>query len=882
MLNFNSIQGTSLKIAYNPNPKGIIQFVGAFVFGSFPENSYKYLFQYLYKQGYSIIIHRFPFNLFQFEHFPVAIELLTNLYKARVKIIEKLKEIYPKQLDFYVNDANYFWLGHSLGCKYILLLEILSDSDKKRRNQILELSLRSEHQYELYNAIEKLDLEREQAELLIGRILNRPYKMGSYFIRDQPSLLLAPEFNNTIQLLNLSFRPSSRFGFPNRQEMKSLIEKSTELFKLMSLISFNLDGLAYDDVDYLKDQLQLRGFLPFLHKVFFGGHFEPQGLHLEQLALCIDLILQELRKRQQQGASKTVQCEHEQCCGLEIEKTEKNSYDIILVGSGNGACGFLSKYLEQFQDSDQNDHKILVLEAGNSFFETSDITHQNNWTKSYSEGEIFQLHNAQTKDGLPIISGWANTMGGGGSINYAMIYESSSWLSTHFGQEVYYWNDIKQQLEERLDCINPSQQKTALTQHIIEAATSFQGFNPPNSHNRIPSYQDLHHCKSNQIYLFPTQFNSFGQRTHSGVSLINWASNLIELKNQHLVTKLIFNEPESGALNCKAVQVKDLNTGIIKYSFLKKNGRVILCAGAATPRLLMPYREKLNNTEIGKYVSDHIAIPIGIYLIKERLQLTPKDVYVPIFAKTIWQPEECTSGRETVCSLEFFAGNLEQLWLYLSHIYLAFALCNGLKKQVIRKPTLFRFYKQLGFIISKLNRNFNLLENINLITAIVKFNPAKEGEYSDEDNCINLGFFEKTDTEPLFAQDIQVADDVISEQLIPLIEKLGKKPHPIVRFFLRLYGLPYDASQVQKYLKRYSKNYLLSQQHMAGGCLFGKAISTGANNPHDTGKVFGASNVHVADLSASPLPRVSSQMTAYLIGFHVATQLSSTNKSSSP
>jgi hypothetical protein len=38
--------------------------------------------------------------------------------------------------------------------------------------------------------------------------------------------------------------------------------------------------------------------------------------------------------------------------------------------------------------------------------------------------------------------------------------------------------------------------------------------------------------------------------------------------------------------------------------------------------------------------------------------------------------------------------------------------------------------------------------------------------------------------------------------------------------------------------------------------------------------VFGTSNVHVADLSAVPLPRVSPQMTAYLIGYHVSTQLS--------
>ncbi|MGD1853924.1 MAG: hypothetical protein ACFB2W_06685 [Leptolyngbyaceae cyanobacterium] len=62
--------------------------------------------------------------------------------------------------------------------------------------------------------------------------------------------------------------------------------------------------------------------------------------------------------------------------------TDANVYDMIIVGSGNGACGFLSKYL----DKDDLSSKILVLEAGKAFFDTSDITHQNSWAKSYAEG----------------------------------------------------------------------------------------------------------------------------------------------------------------------------------------------------------------------------------------------------------------------------------------------------------------------------------------------------------------------------------------------------------------------------------------------------------------------------------------------------------------
>ena len=60
---------------------------------------------------------------------------------------------------------------------------------------------------------------------------------------------------------------------------------------------------------------------------------------------------------------------------------------------------------------------------------------------------------------------------------------------------------------------------------------------------------------------------------------------------------------------------------------------------------------------------------------------------------------------------------------------------------------------------------------------------------------------------------------------------------------------------------------------MSGGCVLGKATDLGLRSPQDTGKVCGSSNLFVADLSASPLPRVSPQMTAYLIGHHIATQL---------
>ena len=573
--------------------------------------------------------------------------------------------------------------------------------------------------------------------------------------------------------------------------------------------------------------------------------------------------------------------------------TDANVYDMIIVGSGNGACGFLSKYL----DKDDLSSKILVLEAGKAFFDTSDITHQNNWAKSYAEGKILQLHNAQTADDIPIISGWACTMGGGGSINYAMMYESSHWLSRHIGKDVAYWDKLKDELGAKLnciDCIDPEKQNTELTQQILRTA-ALEGFNPPNPHHYsrgIPSYQDFPHDTSNQLYLFATPFNRFGQRTHSGVSLIDWFDKRIELKTQCQVTQLEFEENKTGESRCEAVHVK--YTGKTKANsatkfLLSETGRVILCAGAATPRLLISHRTKLNNYEIGKDASDHIAIPLGIYRLKKKLHVTPeavveqeipltsKDNYMPVFATTVWQAEQDNgSENRIVCTIEFFAGNFERLWYFVSHLYLAFLLLNCIKRWMIQSPRLFDALKRIRLTIEKSNTIFNLGEETELITAIIKFNPAEEGEYLSDNNRINLNFFKTSDRDTSSNQDKEVAKKVIAERVLPLMDRLGDKPPWLIRLVLRVMRIPFEENQINTYLKCYSKNYLLSQQHMAGGCLFGKAIDKGLDAPQATGKVKGTNNVYVADLSASPLPRISPQMTAYLIGFHVATQLSET------
>lgn len=548
-------------------------------------------------------------------------------------------------------------------------------------------------------------------------------------------------------------------------------------------------------------------------------------------------------------------------------------YDMILVGSGNGACGFLSQYLQTVHLG-----CIAVLEEGEDFFNTSEITHQNNWTESYAEGNVFKLHQALTPKGTPIISGRACTMGGGGSINYTMIHESSEWLAQHIGHSVEYWQTLKAELNQKFHRQDPAKKLSSVTQHILLTAERF-GFVPSqNAIEHIPNYVE---GDSKLLHLFPTQFNQFGQRTNSGVSLVDWCDQRIHLKTRCKVLKLEFAEEQA---RCQGVLVQYLDTGNIEHLHLAEQGKLILCAGGATPQLLWPHRELLQNYQIGQHVSDHIVLPLGIYLLDQNIEVLPRDVYVPIFATTTWKPVQ--QGEATVCCFDFFSGDFERLWFLISHLYLAFLLPNWLKRIVLRVPWLFYVMKNLiRMLIQLINFMTNLWwgcsrlvqgkswhQNVNLVTAIVKYNPAIEGCYEDDGSQIRLNFF-TADAKSQFNQDQELAKSVITAQLA-MLNSLGKQPSRLFQFIYRLFTkIPYEEKQVEKYIDVYSRKFLLSEQHLSGGCLFGKAIDKGIDHPQKTGKLYGSANVYVADLSSVPLPRISPQMTAYLIGFHVAKQL---------
>ncbi|MEX1323373.1 MAG: GMC family oxidoreductase N-terminal domain-containing protein [Synechococcaceae cyanobacterium] len=533
---------------------------------------------------------------------------------------------------------------------------------------------------------------------------------------------------------------------------------------------------------------------------------------------------------------------------------------------------------------------MLVLEEGENFFETSDITHQRNWSRSYAEGDIFRLHQALTSDGLPILCGRACTMGGGGSINYTMIFESPEWLHENIGRDPAYWRRCMQELVEALQPREPVLTDLA---HYVCGKLQKAGYSL--NRDRVGAVPVLPEDHQSLIHPFPTQFDPFGQRVHSGVSMLEWEGNSqLDFCTGQRVSKLLL-EPGPDGHRCVGLELWDHGSDEPRHLYLAADARLILCAGAASPSLLLEHRELLGNPAIGQEVNDHILLPFGIYLLPPELEVSLKDQYVGLMA-TSWpldhtaRSENTPSNQPVVANLDFFAGKVGTLLYLLAHLLIAFWLPNPWKRRMMRWPALFTLLKRLSLaLVALFNGLDQLLSQLrhpfasqrpphNLIAAILKFNIARSGHYTNPKpgDSKRLGALPLPITLECFAAgsaDAKVAQAVICQHL-PLMDDLGLRPHPLMQWLIRLLArLPYKDDQVESYVRHYRLYDLLTEQHLAGGCLFGSALDRGLEDPSRTGLVQGSSNIHVADLSAAPLPRVSPQMTAYLIGHHVGRQL---------
>jgi hypothetical protein len=282
-LNFEPVSSSWL--ALHPEPKGVIQFIGGTFFGLLPTVSYRYLLRELFAAGYTVIA--LPFRV-TFNHWSVALNLLEEQYALRDELVKRAKKAgYPYEL--YQKSSSYFWIGHSLGCKYIGLLELLSD-----------------------------DSWREEVEACINEATRQEIEallVEKDVILNQPSLLIAPDISDTeTSVPRILARFLEAFGLgvkPTRQQTFCLIERS-KLFNLTAIISFKDDTVAgskqkesrgKNDVRRLLEELEGKNLI---HQEIAGKHLEPVGVQVDDYIVDLnplDKFIKPLSQRELEGVA---------------------------------------------------------------------------------------------------------------------------------------------------------------------------------------------------------------------------------------------------------------------------------------------------------------------------------------------------------------------------------------------------------------------------------------------------------------------------------------------------------------------------------------------------------------------------------------------------
>lgn len=238
-------------VALHPQPRGVIQFIGGAFFGTFPTFFYDHLLQELYREGYTLIALPFRFSL---QHWQIAYSLLDEQHRLR-QYLPELAEHQGYDTCLYRQVSRYQWLGHSLGCKYIALLELLSG-----------------------------DAEAV-AKAMPNSLVKRYYSTRG--IWSQGSVLLAPDISDLesaipidslaalLKRLHIDVRP-------DRQQTLDLIRQSA-LFNLTAMISFDQDGVAGSLSDRDPDSSDMLWLCQYLQtksaliQELSGKHLEPLG-----------------------------------------------------------------------------------------------------------------------------------------------------------------------------------------------------------------------------------------------------------------------------------------------------------------------------------------------------------------------------------------------------------------------------------------------------------------------------------------------------------------------------------------------------------------------------------------------------------------------------
>ncbi|BAT52140.1 unknown protein [Nostoc sp. NIES-3756] len=297
-------------VALHPKPKGVIQFIGGAFFGTFaPMLFYRYLLRYLFDNGYTIIL--LPFN-FTFDHYVEAGFLIKEEYEIIPELIRRAK-FAGYDYKAYLSDRNFSWIGHSIGCKYVALLEAFSAlprEPEQLEEVIRDIVTKTSNPSETAKNERKIQTIVQNLESLINDLKQRraratqliKYYLGkeqdtywdrredpnidktyfkNLFIKGQTSILLAPVNSGTdsaIPKFLAKFIDKLGWGVkPTPQETFALIQ-ATNLFNLLGLVSFKSDKLAKSTCEWFVNTFKKPP--TDLQNNLAGGHLKPLGIKL--------------------------------------------------------------------------------------------------------------------------------------------------------------------------------------------------------------------------------------------------------------------------------------------------------------------------------------------------------------------------------------------------------------------------------------------------------------------------------------------------------------------------------------------------------------------------------------------------------------------------
>jgi Protein of unknown function (DUF1350) len=285
-------------VALYPQPKGVVQFIGGALFGTIGTTFfYQNLLEFVYDQGYTIVLLPFKFT---FNHYQEAGFLIGEQYEILPELV-RLSVLNNYDYTAYLDNENFYWLGHSIGCKYITLLEgfsALPDSPRSRQLFIEQISSKTQslkRQKSIIAEVEiliqdlqfQVDRVKQYIKDLVGREIILGDKIATLFIKGQISFLIAPDNSDTQSAVQ--FKPLAdlidRCGwgvFPTPTETNNLIIESN-LFNRLGLVYFESDTTA---------QKTVNDFINLINKpdekyrsAQLGGHLRPLGFSLFNLVI---------------------------------------------------------------------------------------------------------------------------------------------------------------------------------------------------------------------------------------------------------------------------------------------------------------------------------------------------------------------------------------------------------------------------------------------------------------------------------------------------------------------------------------------------------------------------------------------------------------------